>query len=154
MMGRVIGYIMVALIYSGFGMSSGIADPSPQKDVPQPMLIADLQPKLDGKEVTIKFTVAALDGIAQLTKEGQALSFLIETESGTQENRLSVWVEGELANVLENLQMSYLQENQLKVGTTIVATGVIRVHTMDSHLYFLSVTKWKNFRILPSKDAN
>jgi len=34
---------MVALICGGFGISNGIADPSPQKDTPQPMLIADLQ---------------------------------------------------------------------------------------------------------------
>lgn len=152
-MGRVIGCVLVALICNRLGLSSGVADPLPQIDVSLPMLIGDLQPKLDGKEVTIRFTITAVGGIAQLTKEGQAPSFAIKTDSGKHENRLSVWIEGELANVLDRLQMSFLQENQLKVGTTIVATGVVHVHTMDSHLYFFSVTKWTNFRILRSKEA-
>jgi hypothetical protein len=116
------------------------------------MLISDLEPKLDGKDITIKFTVTGLDGIAQRVKVGQAPSFAIETDSGKHENRLTVWIEGELANVLDRLQMGAFQENQLKVGTTIVATGALRVHKSDSHVFLFSVTQWKNFRILPSKE--
>lgn len=70
------------------------------------MLIGDLEPKLDGKEITVKFSITGVDGIAQRVKEGQAPSFAIETESGKHKNQLSVWIEGELANVLDRMQMS------------------------------------------------
>lgn len=152
-MRRIMGYFMVALVCGWLGISSGSADPPPQQDVSRPLLIDDLEPKLDGKEVTLKFTITRLDGIAQRAKKRQAPSFAIETDSGKHENRLSVWIEGELANVLDRLQMSYGQENPLKVGTTIVATGVVRVHKLDTHMYLFSVTQWENFRILPSRET-
>ncbi len=152
-MRRVIGFIIVAVVFGWLGISSGGADPPPQKDVPPLMLISDLEPKLDGKEVTVKFTIKGVLGITQLVKEGQAPSFQINTDSGKHENRLSVWIEGELANVLDRLQMSQGQENQLKEGITIVATGKVSVHKFESHSYLVAVTKWKNFRILPSAEA-
>jgi hypothetical protein len=151
-MKRVTSFVIVAMAFIWLGISRGSADPSPPKDVPQPMVISDLEPKLDSKEVTVKFTITGLDGIAQRAKEGQAPSFAIETDSGKQTNVLSVWIEGELANVLDRLQMSYLQENQLKAGTTVIATGKLTVHKTDPHLYFLSITKWQGFRVLPTME--
>ena len=151
-MGRVAGFVMVALVCSGLGPPCGSADSPLQKDLPQPLFIGDLEPKLDGQEVTVKFTITALAGIAQRVKEGQAPSFAMETDQVKQKNVLSVWIEGELANVLDRLQMGYLQDNQLKAGTTVVATGKLSVHKVDSHLFFLSVTKWQDFRVLRTKE--
>ena len=151
-MSRVIVYVVAALACNWLGISSGSDPPPPKGNATQPILIGDLKPQLDGREVTVRFTITKLDGIAQLAKEGQALSFAMETDGGKQENVLSVWIEGELANVLDRLQMSYLQENQLKAGTTIIATGKLQVHKLDPHLYFLSVTKWHGFRVLPARE--
>ena len=148
-MGRISGFGLVALLCVCLMSVSNAVEPQ-HGDAVQPISIADLDPKLDGKEATVKFTVTKLEGVAQLRVGGQAPTFVIETDFGKQENRLSVWIEGELANVLDRLEMSFLQENQLKAGTTIVAKGMLRVHTMDSQLYLLSITKWQNFRILPS----
>lgn len=151
-MRRVIGYVIVAMVCVWLGISNGLADPPPQQGAFRPISINDLEPKLDGNEVAIKFTITGVDGITQRVNEEQAPSFVIEADSGKHKNRLSVWVEGELANVLDRLQMSAFQENQLKVGTTVVAAGQVRVDKLDSHVYLLSVTKWKNFRILPSEE--
>ena len=145
-MGRFIGCVIVATICGWLGISCGVAFPSQQKGVSHPILVADLHPKLYGKEVTVTFTIIGLGGISQRFVEGQGQSFIIKTESG--KNRLSVWIEGELANVLDHLQMSFTQENQLKVGTTIVATGFVT--SIPPGSYSLSVKEWGNFRILPS----
>jgi hypothetical protein len=150
-MRRVTGLAMAGLAFCWLGMSSSSADQSLQEDVPQPLVIGDLEPKLDGEEVTIKFTITALDGIAQLHTEGQAPSFAIETARGNQENKLSVWIGGELANVLDRLQMSAFQENALKAETVIIATGKLTIHKTIANQYFLNVDKWQGFRILPTK---
>lgn len=150
-MGRVTGLLMVGFVFCWLGMSSSNADPSLQEEVQQPLVIGDLEPKLDGREVTIKFTIKGLDGIAQLTKEGQAPSFAIETDRSKQNNMLSVWIEGELANVLDRLQMSAFQENALKAETVIIATGKLTVHKTIPNQYFLNVNQWQRFRILPAK---
>lgn len=150
-MGRVTAFVMIAAVFSWLGMSLGSSDPLQQKDVPQPLVIGDLEPKLDGEEVTIRFTITGLDGIAQRAKEGQAPSFAIETDSGKQKNELSVWIEGELANVLDRLQMCAFQENQLKAGTAIIATGKLTVHKTSPNQYLFKVNKWQGFRILPTK---
>ena len=63
--------------------------------------------------------------------------------------RLSVWVVGELATVLDRLQMSFLQDNQPRKGTVIQATGKLGVHTMDSDLFLVEIDKWQNFKVLP-----
>ena len=89
--------------------------------------------------------------VAQRWEPGQSPTFIIETEPGVgTENRLGVWIEGELTNILHRLLMGFLQENQLRNGTTILATGRLGVHTMDANCFFLEVSKWQNFRILPS----
>jgi hypothetical protein len=142
---------MVAGVLGWLGALAGSTAMSSQNDVPEPLLIGDLEPKFDGKEVTIKFTVTKLDGIAQFTKEGQAPSFAIETERGNQKNMLSVWIEGELANVLDRLQMGAFQDTPLKAGTVIAATGKLTIHKSIPNQYFFSVTKWQGFRILPAK---
>lgn len=151
-MRSVTGFVMLALVFCSLGMSRGNDDPLPQPEVPQPMVIGDLEPQLNGKEVTIKFTITGLDGIAQQAKEGQAPSFAIETDNGKQKNELSVCIEGELANVLDRLQMAAFQDNPLKAGTTIIATGKLAVHKTSPNQYLLKVTKWQGFRVLPTKE--
>lgn len=150
-MGRVTGLLVIGLALCWFGLSSSNADPFPQGDGPEPLVIGDLEPTLDGEDVTVKFTITELVGIAQRAKAGQAPTFAIETASGDQKNKLSVWIEGDLANVLDRLQMSAFQENALKANTEVIATGSLTAHkTIASH-YLLTVNKWQNFRILPSK---
>jgi hypothetical protein len=149
---RVTGFLMAAAIIGWLGMPLRSADILSQTNDVQPLLVGDLEPKLDGKEVTVKFTITGLDGIAQLTKEGQAPSFAIETDSAKQKNMLSVWIEGELANVLDRLQMCAFQDNQLKAGTVICAMGKLTVHKTIPNQYFLNVNKWQGFRILPAKE--
>lgn len=116
-----------------------------------PIAIADLAPTMDRKEIAIKFTVDDLHGIAGSSKSGQAPSFAIDTKSEHGTKRLGVWIEGTLANVLDRLQMSCYQTNQLKKGTVIEATGVVRIHDdkSDGESYTLHVCKWQAFRIVP-----
>jgi hypothetical protein len=119
------------------------------------LAIADLNPKMVGKHVTVRFTVAKLGGIAERHVPGQAPSFAIETKSEHRTKKLSVWVMGELANVLDRLQMSYLQTNQFKKGTIIVVTGKLGIHQnkKDGELYSLEIKKWQKFRIVPPSKA-
>lgn len=150
-MGRVTGLFIISLAVCWFGISSSNAEPSPQENGPEPLVIGDLEPKLDGEDVTVKFTITELVGIAQRAKEGQAPTFAIETTSGNQKNKLSVRIEGELANVLDRLQMSAYQENALKAKTVVIATGNLTVHKTIASQYLLTVNQWQDFRILPSK---
>ena len=116
--------------------------------------IAELDPTMAGKEVTVRFSVARLQGVAQRGKIGQSPTFIIETEPDAQtENRLTVWIVGDLTNVLHRLQMAFLQENQLKAGVKIEATGTLGVHQMDSHSFSIDVGRWQDFRIIPA-DGN
>jgi hypothetical protein len=147
---RITGLFLTTLTIFYFSIS-GRAITAIQEDEQTPLLLNELAPELDGDEVTVKFTVAGLDGVAQLSIPGQAPSFAIETEKGKQNNQLSVWIEGELANVLDRLEMSAFQENSLKTGTVIVATGKLTAHRSNPDLYFLKINRWQDFRILPSK---
>ena len=51
-----------------------------QNHEPAPLVVADLDKQLDGQEVTIKFTVVDVGGIAQRHVLGQAPSFVITAE--------------------------------------------------------------------------
>lgn len=145
--------LLAAIVFCCFGATGRSNEATlAQKKSPPHLLIADLEPTLDGKEVTVKFTVTALEGISQLATEGQAPTFAIETEKGEQKNELSVWIEGELANVLNQLQLAAFQDNALKAGTVIVASGKLSKHKSIPNLYFLNVSKWQDFRILPKKE--
>lgn len=127
-------------------------DPTPvESPDTRPVGIADLVPTMDRREVSIRFTVDELSGVAGRFKPGQAPSFVIYTKREHDATTLSVWVEGELANVLDRLQMSCYQSNQFKKGTVIEATGVVRIHndTSSGELYTIYVDKWQKFRILP-----
>ena len=147
-----VSFLMGTAIIGWLAMPLRSAEPLAPKNAAPPLLVVDLDPKLDGKEITVKFTVTGLDGISQLTKAGQAPTFAITSESAKQKNKLSVWVGGELANVLDRLQMSAFQDNRLKAGTVICATGKLTVHESIPNLYFLDVNKWQDFRILPVKE--
>ncbi len=118
-----------------------------------PIEIAKLDPKLDRQEVTVQVAVSSLEGVAQLSIEGQAPTFIIQATSDHPKKDLSVWIEGELANVLDRLQLSYGSSNPIKKGTVIVATGTLSfapgTGTRQGHeWYSLNVAKWQNFRIV------
>lgn len=150
-MGRMILVAATCLIFYWLGMTYAGTEPHALDDTPEPLLIADLEPKLDGEIVTIKFTVTELGGIAQLSKPGQSPWFAIETEKGSQNNLLAVWIIDELANVLHRLQLAAYQENAIKPGTVIVATGKLTLHKTIPNQYFFNISRWQDFRILPSK---
>ena len=150
-MGRTKGFHMTLAFFGWLAVQLGCTGTLPKYNAPQALLVGDLEPRYDGKEVTIKFTVTELDGIAQRTKEEQAPSFAIETDGENQKNKLSVWVGGELANVLDRLQMGAFQDNALKAGTTISATGKLSVHKSIPNQYFLNVDKWQGFEIHSAK---
>jgi hypothetical protein len=150
-MGHFTSLVLTGLAFYWLGTSYSNADPSLPQEVPPPLMIGDLKPARDGEEVTVKFTIKALGGIAQRARVGQAPSFVIETVSGSQENKLSVWIEGELANVLDRLQLGAFQENALKADTVAIATGKLTVHKTIANQYFLNANKWQGFRILPAK---
>lgn len=150
-MGKTILIVATCLAFYWMGIAFGRTEPFALDDTQEPLLIADLEPKLDGEIVTIKFTVTELGGIAQLSKPGEAPWFAIETEKGSQKNMLSVWIIEELANVLNRLQLAAFQENALKPGTVIVATGKLTVHKTIPNQYFFNISQWQDFRILPSK---
>lgn len=111
--------------------------------------IADLAPALNKKEIAIRFTVDELHGIAGRFEPGQASPFVITTKIEHETRRLEVWVKGELAEVFDRFQMSCYQPDQLKKGTVIVATGVLRLHkdARDGESYTLYVDEWQKFRI-------
>ncbi len=118
-----------------------------------PIEIAQLDPKLDRQPVTVQFAVSSLEGVAQLSIEGQAPTFIIQATSDHSKKDLSVWIEGELADVLDRLQLSYGSSNAVKKGTVIIATGPLSfapgTGARQGHeWYSLKVAKWQNFRIV------
>lgn len=72
-----------------------------------PIAVEDLDPKLDHNEVSIKFAISELGGVAQLSIPGKAPTFVIEAISKHEKKDLTVWIEGELADVLDRLQLSF-----------------------------------------------
>jgi len=125
----------------------------PSAPAPSPITIAKLDPKLDHEEVTIKFSVSELGGVSQLSIPGKAPAFIIEATPEHKGKDLTVWIEGELADVLDRLQLSFYGSNQLKKGTIIVATGSLAFspgagERKGHEWYTLNVAKWQNFRIL------
>jgi len=88
-----------------------ISDRPPAAPDPAPISIATLDPMLDQREVTVKFSVSDLGGVAQLSVPGQAPTFVIEATSEHNSKDLTVWIEGELANVLDRLQLSLCGSN-------------------------------------------
>ena len=143
-------YLGIALLWS-LVIFAGEPDRPPQE--PDPISIAELDPLMDHNEVTIKFSVSELGGVAQLSIPGKAPTFVIETTSEHNGKDLTVWIEGELADVLDRLQLSYSGSNPIKKGTTIVATGLL-THSpgegkRKGHQWFsLQVEKWQHFRIV------
>ena len=142
---------MTVFALGWLGIAVGHTAPSTIEDAAEPLLIGELEPKLDGETVTLRFKVTELTGISQFREPGQAPKFAIETEKGSQKNLLSVWVIDELANVLDRLQMSAYQENAIKPGTEIVATGELTLHKTIPNQYFFNISRWQDFRILPAK---
>ena len=129
------------------------SDRPPVAQGPTPIAIAKLHPELAHKEVTIKFTVSELGGVAQLSIPGKAPTFVIEATSEHERKDLTVWIEGELADVLDRLQLSFCGSNQLTKGTIIVATGSLAFfpgagNRKGHEWYTLKVEKWQNFRIV------
>lgn len=126
---------------------------TPVAPSPPPMEVAKLHPKLDKKEVTIRFVVSELGGVSQLASPGKAPSFVIEAVSEDDSKDLTVWIEGELADVLNRLRLSAYQPNAMKKGTVIVATGLLTFlpgagERQGHEWYSLQVEKWQNFRIV------
>jgi hypothetical protein len=120
---------------------------------PSQIEIAKLDPMLDHKEITIRFSVSELGGVAQLSRPGKAPTFVIEASSGHERKDLTVWIEGELADVMDRLQLSYSGSNPLTKGTIIVATGLLTYSAgagerKGHEWYTLHVEKWQNFRIV------
>lgn len=150
-MSRMTLIALTVLAFCGVRMAFVQAEPSMPEEEKNPLLIADLEPKLDGEIVTIKFKVTELAGISQFAEPGQAPWFAIETDNESQKNRLAVWVIEDLANVLNRLQLSAYQENAIKPGTMIVATGKLTLHKTIPNQYHFNVSRWQDFRILPSE---
>lgn len=118
-----------------------------------PMEVAKLAPQLNHKEVTIKFEVSELGGVSQRVTPGKPKVFVIEVKSEHEAKDLRVWIEGELADVLERLQLSFFGDNPIKKGTKIVATGSLTFspgagERKGHEWYTLNVDKWRNFRIV------
>ena len=120
---------------------------------PSPIEIAKLDPMLDHKEITVRFTVSELGGVAQLSMPGKPPTFVIEALSGHERKDLTVWIEGELADVLDRLQLSFSGSNPMAKGTIIVATGLLTFSAGEGERkghewYTLHVEKWQKFRIV------
>ncbi len=151
-MKSLISCVGIALVWSLAIFADDHDRPSSATD-PSPIEIAKLDPSLDHKEVTIRFTVSELGGVAQFDIPGKAPTFVIEATSEHKGKDLTVWVENELADVLDRLQLSYLGSNPLPKGTTIIATGVLSFSAgagerKGHEWYALHVEKWQKFRIV------
>ncbi len=151
-MKSLIPYVGIVLL-SSLAICSADTDPPPKAPAPSPIAIAKLDPSLDRKEATITFSVSELGGVAQLYIPGKASTFVIEATSEHETKDLTVWIEGELADVLDRLQLSFGGSNQLKKGTVIVATGSLSFSPgagdrKGHEWYTLKVDKWQNFRIV------
>lgn len=130
-----------------------ICPPSGLTPTPPVISIAELEPQLHQREVTIKFTVSKLEGVSQLAIPGKAPTFIIEAESDDEKKDLSLWIEGELADVLDRLQLSNSGTDPIQKGTIIVATGSLEFSPgagdrVGHEWYSLTVEKWQNFRIV------
>lgn len=105
------------------------AGPGGAAHAASPYSVAKLDRQLGDKEVTVTFTASKLGGVAGINVEGKAPEFVIEAASEHERKDLRVWIEGELAEVLDRLQLSYYRSNPIKKGTRIVATGA---HTFSA----------------------
>lgn len=150
-MNSLTSYVSAALLWC-LVVCADNGDCSPGVPDRTPIEIAKLEPTLDHKEVTIEFSVSELGGVSQLSIPGKAPTFVIEAMSEHEGKDLTVWIEGELADVLDRLQLSYLGSNPMKKGTVIVATGTLTFfpgagERKGHEWYTLQVEKWQNFRI-------
>jgi hypothetical protein len=146
------------VLLSSLASCSGDDDRAQNAQDPLPIDVTKLDPKLDHQEVTIKFSVSKLGGIAQLYIPGKAPTFVIEANSDHKSKDLRVWVEGEFADVLDRLQLSHYGSNPIDKGTLIVATGLLTYSPgvgdrMGHEWYDLNVDKWQNFRIVQPEQS-
>jgi len=123
---------------------------------PPNLTIPELDPRHDDREVTLTFTVARTEGVSQLAIPGKPITFIIETEPEEKVKSLQVWVSGDLADVMERLQMGLFSPN-LKKGTRIQATGRIRYDPPtadypDRRNYYFEIDDWKRFRIVTEQE--
>ncbi len=145
-------FIAIALIWGLTVPADGSDDPPVTPD-PTAISIAKLDRTLDRREVTIQFSVSELGGVSQLAIAGKPRTFVIEAMSEHEGKDLTVWIEGELASVLDRLQLSYFGSNPMTKGTIIVATGKLTFSPGEGdskghEWYSLQVEKWQNFRIV------
>ncbi|MEZ6057634.1 MAG: hypothetical protein R3C01_13115 [Planctomycetaceae bacterium] len=129
----------------------------PEKDGvmtnPPHIVIADLDPRLDGQEVTMAFTIADEYMISGSVPVGQVPSFGIRPKLDDDENRFSVLVSGDLADLMYRFGLG-ADVNRAK-GVVIQATGKITVFpalkdaTDQRPSYQLNIRDWQKFRIVP-----
>lgn len=126
---------------------------------PPHLTIPELDPRFDDQEVTLTFSVAGTQGVAQRGIPGKPLAFIIEPRSEDDVKTLTVWVSGDLADVMERLQMGLFSPN-LKKGTRIQATGTIRYSPPTDNdqgnkkrFYEFRIDDWKKFRILTGQET-
>lgn len=123
---------------------------------PPKLTLPELEPRHDGREVTLTFTVARTEGVSQVAIPGKPMTFIIETEPEGKVKSLMVWVSGDLADVMERLQMGLFSPN-LKKGTRVQATGRIRYDPPTAEYpnrlnYYFEIDDWKGFRIVTEQE--
>lgn len=128
----------------------------PQATQPEPpsVVVMELNPKLDGKEVTMTFEVRDTHLISGGVPVGAFPSFGITPALKDKSPRFSVLVSGDLANLMDRFGMR-TPSNAVK-GRVIQATGTITVFPAPKNAanqgpsYQLNIRDWKRFRMVPS----
>lgn len=143
---------MIALLWMQVSLGEELGQGLPNTQAVTPLSISELDRTLDQKEVTIKFVVSELGGVAQLHIPGKALSFVIETMPQVDRKNLRVWIEGDLADRLDQMGLSFYGDKPLSKGTVIIGTGTLSfspgVGDSQGHEWYeLKLNKVQSFRI-------
>lgn len=155
-MRKILLYLLAVLAFAVTATAAPKNSKPPTLTTPEPPHItaAELVPGLDGKEVTMAFTVENAYLISGSVPKGAFPSFGITPALKEGTPRFSVLVSGDLANLMDRFGM--MTPTDAAKGRVIQATGMITVFPAPKNApaqgpsYRFNIRDWKRFRIVPT----
>jgi hypothetical protein len=147
--------MLVSLIVAVTTAASPRDKTPPAATEPAYVLVSDLKPEHNGKEVTMAFEIDETYLISGSVPVGQFPSFGIRPVLKDGAPRFSVLVSGDLADLMNRFGMLSPDPDAAK-GRVIQATGKITVFPAPKNSpnrgpsYQLNIREWKKFKIVPS----